>query len=212
VKKDKHASEEQQTEQLADQPAAPAGAEAAPAQPEQVEAPAEPDLAAELAREREKASDYMNRWVRAQADFANYKRRAEQEREQQQKAALVPFFLEILKTLDNYQRAFETLPAELREFSWVQGVMLTYGYLENLLHVYGVTPIETRVGDLFDPTRHQAVTHEESDAHPDGAITAEYQRGYVYQERVLRPALVRVARPKAPAPPAQEAAAEQPTS
>jgi molecular chaperone GrpE len=189
----------------------PAGAGGATS--EQAPAEAQPDLAAELAREREKATDYMNRWLRAQADFANYRRRAEQEREQQQKGAMVPFFLEILKVLDNYQRAFETLPAELREFSWVQGVMLTYGYLENLLHYYDVKPMETRIGDLFDPNRHQAVTHEETDEHPDGTITAEYQRGYIYQERVLRPALVRVARPKAAAsPPTEEAPAEQATS
>ncbi len=187
-------------------PGTVAGATSEPAE-------ARPDLAAELAREREKATDYMNRWMRAQADFANFRRRVEQEREQQQKNALVPFFLEILKVLDNYQRAFETLPVELREFSWVQGVMLTYGYLENLLHLYGVQPIETRIGEPFDPARHQAVTHEETDAHPDGAITAEYQRGYLYQERVLRPALVRVARPKtSQQAPAQEAAPEPASS
>jgi molecular chaperone GrpE len=207
---DEQPPKEQEAEQPPIDVAAPESAPAAPAQAEQAAAP--PDLAAELAREREKATDYMNRWMRAQADFANYRRRVEQEREQQQKSAMVPLFLEVLKVLDNYQRAFETLPLELREFSWVQGVMLTYGYLENLLHLYGVTPIETRIGDPFDPTRHQAVTHEETDAHPDGTITAEYQRGYIYQERVLRPALVRVARPKAAAPPPEEAAAEQASS
>ncbi len=214
---DEYASEEQQTEQHSPPTGAEAGSTSNPAGAGGAiseQAPAEAsDLAAELAREREKATDYMNRWMRAQADFANYRRRVEQEREQQQKSAMVPFFLEILKVLDNYQRAFETLPVELREFSWVQGVMLTYGYLENLLHFYEVKPMETRIGDLFDPARHQAVTHEETDAHPDGAITAEYQRGYIYQERVLRPALVRVARPKAAAaPPAEEPAAEQATS
>jgi molecular chaperone GrpE len=222
---DERVSEEQQNEQppqsgaavppleetggTGEQPKTQSGTEAgATSEP----AAAAPDLAAELAREREKATDYMNRWMRAQADFANYKRRVEQEREQQQKSAMVPLFLEILKVLDNYQRAFESLPVELREFSWVQGVMLTYGYLENLLHLYGIKPIETRVGDLFDPNRHQAVTHEETDEHPDGAITAEYQRGYTYQERVLRPSLVRVARPKTSQTAAQEAATEQASS
>jgi molecular chaperone GrpE len=225
---DEHASEEQQAEQppetgtpirggaaeagaTSEQPSPQTDAEAGATNGEPAEE--QSDLAVELAQEREKATEYMNRWMRAQADFANYRRRAEQEREQQQKGAMVPFFLEILKVLDNYQRAFETLPVELREFSWVQGVMLTYDYLGKLLHFYDVKPMETRIGDLFDPARHQAVTHEETDAHPDGAITAEYQRGYIYQERVLRPALVRVARPKAAAePPAEEAAAEQATS
>ncbi len=168
-----------------------AQAETQAAQPE-----AAADLAAELAREREKATEYMHRWHRAQADLVNYKRRAEQEREQVQKYGAMPLFLELLKILDNFQRSFETLPVELREFSWVQGVALTYMQLDGLLRMYGVTPIETRPGQPFDPAFHEAVTHEETDAYPDGTITAEYQRGYKIYDRILRPALVRVAKAK----------------
>src|SRR5215472_2715721 len=76
----------------------------APAAPQE----AAPDLAAELQREREKATDYMQRWQRAQADLANYKRRAEQERDQVQKYGAFQLYLELLKTLDNFQRAFES--------------------------------------------------------------------------------------------------------
>ncbi len=155
-----------------------------------------PDLAAELAREREKATEYMQRWHRAQADLSNYKRRAEQEREQAQKYGPVPLYLELLKMLDNFQRAFETLPMELREFSWVQGVGLSYMQLDGLLRLYGVAPFETKPGQPFDPAVHEAVTHEETDAYPDGAVVSEYQRGYTLHERVLRPALVRVAKAK----------------
>jgi molecular chaperone GrpE len=138
----------------------------------------------------------MNRWQRAQADLANYKRRAEQEREQERKYGLAPLFLELLKMQDNFHRAFDTLPVELREFSWVQGVALTYAHLDGLVRLYGVTPVETKPGQSFDPAIHEAVAHEETDAYPDGAITAEYQRGYRIHDRVLRPALVRVAKPK----------------
>jgi len=169
-------------------------------------------LASELEREREKATDYMNRWQRAQADLANYKRRVEQEREQDRKYGPYPLFLELLKIQDNFQRAFETLPVELREFSWVQGVALTYAHLDGLLRLHGVTPFETEPGQPFDPAAHEAVTHEETDAYADGAITAEYQRGYKLHERVLRPALVRVAKPKAAgtaAQPEQEQEAPQ---
>ena len=123
---------------------APAEPEAAPAAPEPAEREREREkatnLAAELEQEREKASDYMNRWQRAQADLANYKRRAEQERDQERKYALGPLFLELLKMQDNFHRAFDTLPMELREFSWVQGVALTYAHLDGLLRLYGVTP------------------------------------------------------------------------
>lgn len=176
----------------------PSAAEATAAEPETPAASQEaaPDLAAELAREREKATDYMQRWQRAQADLANYKRRAEQEREQLQKYGAFPIYLELLKMLDNFQRAFETLPTELREFSWVQGVALSYMQLESMLRMNGVTPFETKAGEPFDPAVHEAVAHEETDAYPDGTITAEYQRGYKLYERVLRPALVRVAKAK----------------
>ncbi len=179
-------------------PAAEAAGRDTQAQAASAEQAAQPaaELAAELEREREKANDYMRRWQRAQADLANYKRRVEQEREQDRKYGFAPLFLELLKMQDNFQRAYETLPVELREFSWVQGVALNYVHLDGLLRLYGVTPFETKPGEPFDPAKHQAVTHEETDAYPDGAITAEYQRGYHIHDRVLRPALVRVAKPK----------------
>jgi molecular chaperone GrpE len=178
--------------------------------PEPVAQQTTPDLTAELEREREKASDYMNRWQRAQADLANYKRRAEQEREQERKYALAPLFLELLKIQDNFHRAFDTLPVELREFSWVQGVALTYAHVDGLLRLYGVTPLETKPGEPFDPARHEAVTHEETDAYPDGTITTEYQRGYQLHDRVLRPSLVRVAKAKSAESTKQEEPADQP--
>ena len=196
--------DEQHAELNQEAPLPDANAEAQPApaaeeqQPsaEESQPAAVSDLAAELAREREKATEYMQRWQRAQADLANYKRRAEQEREQMQKYGPFPLYLELLKMLDNFQRAFETLPLELREFSWVQGVALNYAHLEGLLRLYGVLALATRPGDPFDPEVHEAVTHEETDAYPDGAVTAEYQRGYKLHDRILRPALVRVAKAK----------------
>jgi molecular chaperone GrpE len=195
---------EQQAEENSEAAALDAGAEtttspeaATQEQPSEAQPEAVPDLAAELAREREKATEYMQRWHRAQADLANYKRRAEAEREQVQKYGPAPLYLELLKMLDNFQRAFETLPVELREFSWVQGVALSYMQLDGLLRLYGVTPLETGTGQPFDPAIHEAVTHEETDAHPDGTVVSEYQRGYKLHDRVLRPALVRVAKAKA---------------
>src|SRR5579862_8492340 len=179
--------DEQQAEQQ--QEAAAAGEPEPAASAEQPTQQATPDLAAELERERAQATDYMNRWQRALADLSNYKRRAEQEREQERKYAAAAIFLELLKMQDNFYRAFETLPVELREFSWVQGVALTYAQLDSLLQLYGVTPIQTKPGQPFDPAQHEAVTHEETDAYPDGAITGEYQRGYHIHDRVLRPAL-----------------------
>src|SRR5215472_568618 len=134
--------EEQQAEQQ--QEAEAAGAEETVPSEQQAAQTPMPDLAADLEREREKASDYMNRWQRAQADLSNYKRRAEQEREQERKFALAPLFLELLKIQDNFHRAFDTLPVELREFSWVQGVALTYAHLDGLLRLYGVTPFEAK--------------------------------------------------------------------
>lgn len=196
--------EEQQAEQDETVETAPQNVKQSATPAAEAVAQPTPDLAAELEREREKATDYMQRWQRAQADLANYKRRIEQEREQERKYGAFPLLLELLKMQDNFQRAFETLPTELREFSWVQGVALNFINLDGLLRLHGVAPIETKPGQPFDPNVHEAVTHEETDEHPDGAITAEYQRGYMLYDRVLRPALVRVARQKSAGAAAQE--------
>jgi molecular chaperone GrpE len=93
--------------------------------------------------------------------------------------------------LDDFDRALDTVPADAHE-SWVDGVRLVERKLRGVLENEGVSPIEA-VGQAFDPTVHEAVVHEETVDHPDNLVIGELQRGYRLYDRVLRPALVRVA-------------------
>ena len=150
-------------------------------------------------RESEQATDYMNRYQRIQADFANFKRRAEQDQEQRDIIATAQVLSLILPALDSFERAFATLPPSLRGFSWIDGISLIHMELHHTLQLYGAQQIETRPGQEFDPLRHQSVGEVESGEHPEGHIAVVLQSGYEMRGRVLRPALVQLARPAAAA-------------
>jgi molecular chaperone GrpE len=150
-------------------------------------------LEKELAEEREKAGEYMNRAMRAQADASNIRKRLQQDlaRAMQDMARSVVY--EQLSVLDSFDRAFMSLPAEFRHFTWVEGVSMIQSQLFNILYRAGVTPIEAQ-GKKFDPNEHEAVAFEETSDQPEETVTAELQRGYKLHDQVLRPALVKIAR------------------
>lgn len=154
------------------------------------------DLEEQLAEAEAQAAEYLDGWQRTQAEFANYKRRQEAEREQQIALASTVFLAKLLPVVDDFERALATLPEEIDQLPWSEGIFMIKHKLDALLETEGVAPIETE-GQTFDPRFHEAVTHEETDGYEDGQIIGEVQRGYMLGERVLRPALVRVA--KAPA-------------
>ncbi len=193
-----------QPEAMAGGPGQEAEAPAGPAA-EAAEASAR-DLEAELAQAKAQANDYLDQWRRTAADFANYRKRIEREREEADRSANSLFLTRLLVVLDDLERAMATLPADLLRLSWVEGVPLIYRKLEYILEQEGLKRIEAQ-GKPFDPQRHEAVLREETTAQPDGQVMAELQRGYEYRGRVLRPALVKVAVTPPPAPP--PAAAEQ---
>jgi molecular chaperone GrpE len=151
-------------------------------------------LEKELADEREKATDYMNRAMRAQADVSNVRKRLQQDLALAMKEALKSVIYEQLAVLDSFDRAFSSLPNEFRHFSWVEGVGLIQTQLFSILHRTGVTPIEVIKGKQYNPIEHEVVAYEETGDYPEEAVTAELQRGYRLQEQVLRPALVKIAR------------------
>jgi molecular chaperone GrpE len=95
--------------------------------------------------------------------------------------------------MDDFERAFQTLPLELMGMTWLEGIALVQRKLQMLLEQEGVTVIETEE-QMFDPTLHQAVTHEESEEHEEGQIIGEVQKGYNMRGKILRPSLVRVAK------------------
>ena len=136
-------------------------------------------------------AELRSNWHRSAADFANYKRRTEEERATVAQFASSLLIGKLLQVLDDFDRALDNVPADAHE-AWVEGVRLTERKLRSVLESEGVTPIEA-IGQPFDPNVHEAVVHEETADAPDNEVIDELQRGYRLHDRVLRPALVKVA-------------------
>jgi molecular chaperone GrpE len=150
-------------------------------------------LTAELEAARREAADMRASWQRSAADFANYKRRTEQEREATLGLASEMLLLKLLSVVDDFDRALASMPGELSHLGWIDGLWLVERKLRALLESEGVTPIES-TGQPFDPHEHEAAMYEETTKAPDGTVIGELQRGYRIRDRVLRPALVAVAK------------------
>jgi len=150
------------------------------------------DATAELQRERD---DYRDRWMRKAAEFDNYRRRVEKERREQADEAVENLLQDLLAVVDDFERALTVDAGAGVESSeaYRKGVELIYSKLQDLLRRKGVTPIES-LGADFDPNVHQAVMHEESAEHRDGEVIGELRKGYRLGERLLRPAMVKVAK------------------
>lgn len=156
-------------------------------------------LKAELDAERKRAAELHDRWARAQADLANQRRRFEQERQEIGRAVDATLLAELLSVLDNFDRAFATLPRSLARLTWCEGVSFIHLQLKAILARFGVTPIEA-LGKPFNPAEHEAVAEEEVTEGEDHRILEEVQTGYRLHGRVLRPALVKIARKAQPLP------------
>jgi molecular chaperone GrpE len=148
-------------------------------------------LERELEDVRRSDEEHRNNWHRSAADFANYKRRNDEERMTLTQFSNAVLIGKLLGVLDDFDRALDNVPAEAHD-PWVEGVRLTERKLRNVLESEGVTPIEA-VGQPFDPNLHEAVAHEETAGHRDNEVIGEVQRGYRMHDRVIRPSLVRVA-------------------
>ncbi len=150
-------------------------------------------LREELERQKRRAKENLAGWQRAQADFSNYKRRQQQEMENIRQLGNEQLLMKLLPLADDFERAFTTLPYSLRELSWIEGIWLVGRRLLAIFEQEGIQPIETNDAE-FDPRWHEAVIHEETTEYEDGQIMEEFQRGYRIRDRVLRPALVKVAK------------------
>lgn len=183
--------------------------------PIKTEGSAEERIAAlerQLAAERDAATEYMQRWQRSAADFANYKRRFQQEQEQRERLLAAQALAPVLNALDSFERAFSTLPDSLRGYTWIEGVALVDYQLRRALDAQGIAETPAEVGQPFDPAHHQAVGEVETDQHPDGHIAVLLQRGYEVAGVLLRPALVQLARTPTAPDATQSQAAESPTT
>lgn len=152
------------------------------------------DEARDVADEqRRTAETYLDLAQRTQADFQNYKRRLEQERDKLVKEANADLLRQILPVLDDLERALAHVPAELAGNSWAEGVQLIGQKLQHVLEGQGLGRIGS-AGEEFDPRVHEAVAYEAHPEYGEGQVAGVYRPGYRLHERVLRPAQVAVAR------------------
>jgi molecular chaperone GrpE len=156
------------------------------------EAPPDEQPHLDAAQLRQERDEYYDRLLRKTAEFDNYRKRTDRERQQLAEAAAADLLEELLPLVDDMERA---LKADLgSDASTIhQGVELIHKQLLETLRKRGVTPIES-LGADFDPHFHMAVTHEPVEGHRDGEVVEEFRRGYMLGDRLLRPAMVKVAK------------------
>jgi molecular chaperone GrpE len=153
------------------------------------DAVASTDQVSDLQKERD---DYYDRWLRKTAEFDNYRRRVERERREQAEQTVTDLLSELLLVVDDFDLAL-TVESGDDATAYRKGIEIIHAKLHDLLRKHGVRPIEARGAD-FDPTIHQAVLHEASPGHRDGEVVDELRRGYMIGDRLLRPAMVKVAK------------------
>ncbi len=137
-----------------------------------------------------KVAEHLDGWQRSQADFINYKSRVQRDQELMKSVMKGDIIKKFLPVLDDLERALQNRPAD--SDSWINGIELIHKKLQSILESEGVTRIEAE-GQLFDPNYHEAISHEPAEGVESGHVIAVVQSGYMLGERVIRPALVRVA-------------------
>lgn len=150
------------------------------------------ELRAQLLKAEQEAEENRLGWQRNAADFANFRRRTEQDRQAALGLANESLLVKVLNLADDFDRAIANIPPEMAGNGWAEGVIAIDRKLRQLLESEGLSPIEAE-GAAFDPHQHEAVVKHETNSVPEGTVTAELQRGYRLRDRVLRPALVAVA-------------------
>jgi molecular chaperone GrpE len=147
------------------------------------------DAAAALRRERD---DFKDRWIRKTAEFDNYRKRIERERRENADMAVADLLESLLAVVDDFDRAL-TVESGPQAEAYRTGVELIHAKLLDFLKKRGVRAIDA-LGADFDPNIHQAVMHEVSPEHRDGEVIGELRRGYMLGDKLLRPAMVKVAK------------------
>jgi molecular chaperone GrpE len=143
---------------------------------------------------RQEAAQNLDGWQRAAAELANFKRRQEEQQKLQRDMIKADVLQGVISALDDMDLAFQNVPPQLdgQLVGWVEGFRLVQRKLDRILDDQRVNAISTE--GTFDPNLHEAVSHEESPDHQEGHIIAELRKGYQIGNRVIRPALVRVAK------------------
>jgi molecular chaperone GrpE len=143
-------------------------------------------LQAQLSEEKNRADGYYAQWQRAAADYQNFKRRTEQEREEYSRLAATALVMNLLPAIDDFDRALATLDPAVTSESWAEGIRQIQRKLKGALEASGVSEI-TAEGETFDPNVHEAISEAPGD---HGKVVQEVRRGYKLGNRVIRPSLV----------------------
>jgi molecular chaperone GrpE len=146
----------------------------------------------EVTKLKAQVDEYLALAQRTRAEFANYKKRADREISESKQKGALDALSKGLPIIDDFERAMENIPADLQGNPWTNGVSLLLKKFEKLLNEHEVTALDP-VGQPFDPTRHEAIGMDDSDTVASGHVTVTLQKGYISGDKVLRPALVRVA-------------------
>ncbi len=149
-------------------------------------------LTEQLEAAQAQGAEYLDGCQRARAEFANYRRRQEQQYKQLSIAAQSRVLTQLLPVIDDLERAFEVVPEALEGDTWVGGILMVRRKWLSALEKVGLTEVPVAPGDRFDPNCHEALTHEPNEECGEGTVIQVVQRGYEFDDLVLRPALVRV--------------------
>ena len=144
----------------------------------------------EAERQRDEYKDLL---LRKTAEFDNFRKRTERERQSLSEAAAADLLRELLPLVDDLERALQADAGSEGADAYRRGVELIYRHMTELLRKRGVRPIEARGAD-FDPHYHQAVSHEPAEGYREGEVIEEFRRGYMLGDRLLRPSMVKVAK------------------
>ena len=147
----------------------------------------------EIQELKDQADAEKDRALRLSAEFENYKKRTQREINDFKKFANESIFRQLLSVVDNLERAISAAQENSEESALFEGVKLTHKDIIKLFETFNVKQV-TAENEPFDPNFHQAVTQEETDEFPDNTVTRVLQKGYLLQDRLIRPAMVVVSK------------------
>ncbi len=142
---------------------------------------------------RKKVDDFSDGWQRERAEFANYRKRITRDQDTEKQNSKLAILRKYLEIHDDLELAIKNMPEHVKSDAWVNGIMLIYQKLSNLLNSEGMQPVPVEDG-VFNPDFHEAISSEEVEGFESGKIIEVVQKGYMIGDRVIRPARVRVAK------------------
>ncbi len=146
----------------------------------------------ELNAARKEAQTNLEGWQRTLAEFQNYRRRTEREQKDTYTNATQDVLKSLLPIIDDFERAMDNMPTDVQGQTWVSGVSMIQRKFRKFLEDYNVEILDP-LGEPFDPNRHEGIGYESGSPYDSGLVAVTLQKGYVVGDRVLRPAIVKVA-------------------